>query len=76
MCGRLDGEVEVHEEGGAAAPWLQRGRKETARAELPAPKGSRKQLGMFLLNPISKSLQVFILLSNNNISNNNMTKIK
>ena len=45
-----------------------------ARAELPAPKGSRKQLGMFLLNPIFKSLQVFILLSNNNISNNNMTK--
>jgi len=47
-----------------------------ARAELPAPKGSRKQLGMFLLNPIFKSLHVFILLSNNNISNNNMIKIK
>ena len=50
MCGRLEGEVEVHEAGGAVAPWLQRGRKETARAELPVPGGSRKQLDLFLLN--------------------------
>jgi len=50
MCERLEGEVEVHEEDGAAAPWLQRGREKATRAKTPGSQGKPETIRLFLLN--------------------------
>jgi len=50
MCGRSEVEVGAHEEGGAAAPWLQRGREKATRAKTPGSQGKPETIRLFLLN--------------------------